>query len=139
MIVFTTNNKRLIDVGSDRNWNVIRHTLEYRLHSIIPTIPNAYKFLKTGECKYSQAYNIAKEINMLRDAFSQLKPEQAVYIEKNKVYAAFLENDLSSVVTSCANVFLTSDGKDLLFEIVSILVYSGVVEVDVLSDGFGKE
>lgn len=38
---------------------------------------------------------------------------------------------LSNVITSCANLYTTADGKDLLYEVVSILCYAEVAAVSV--------
>ena len=39
--------------------------------------------------------------------------------------------NISGIVTSCGNMFLTADGKDLLYELVSILTYAHYANVDV--------
>ncbi len=36
------------------------------------------------------------------------------------------KGNISSAITSCANLYTTSDGKDLLFELVSVLVYADI-------------
>lgn len=38
---------------------------------------------------------------------------------------------MSPVITSCANLYTTKDGRDLLFEIVSILCYGYYSNTDI--------
>lgn len=54
-------------------------------------------------------------------------------IDNPKLLAPWKDN-LSPVVTSCANMFTTADGQDLLFEIVSILCYTQVTKTNIVSE-----
>lgn len=41
---------------------------------------------------------------------------------------------LSPVITACANLYTTADGKDLLLEVVCILSYAQIKKVSMLAE-----
>lgn len=94
----------------------------------------AIDFLKLGTCDSSKGYDVARQINLIRDELSKYSPEKAVYDIDNPQKVAPWYGKLSPVVTSCANIFTTADGQDLLFELVSILCYAQVVRTDIISE-----
>lgn len=135
MLVFTTNDKRTIDVGSDRVWRSILYTMRKHIKDYKNNLQMADRFLCTGSCKSECAQETARQINLLRDAFSSIRPNLAVFDELDSSKKPPWGDIISPVTTSCANLYLTSDGKDLLFEMVSILTYASVIGVDVVADG----
>ncbi len=92
--------------------------------------------METGRCKWEDGYNVARQINLVRDELSQFSPDKAVYDLDNPKEAAPWSGRLSPVITSCANMFTTADGKDLLYEIVKILSYAQVARSNVGKDLF---
>ena len=139
MIVFTTYNKRYIDVGSDIVWRSVRYTIHHRLPQFYNEVPLAIDFLKTGRCSSTNAIKTARQMNLIRDALSRITPSQAVFNDYNPSEKAPWGDNISEVSTSCGNLFITSDGKDLLFEIVSLLSYASVTGNEVDSDGLEIE
>ena len=89
-------------------------------------IPLAIQFLEAGFCSSQKAMETARQFNLVRDMLSQYPPEKLVYDIKDPNGPAPWDNNISSVVTSCANFYTTADGEDLLYEIVSILCYAGI-------------
>ena len=136
MIIMSSDNKRYIDVGSESIWNSVLSTAEIRLASMKRKIPLALDLLNTGKCSAQNAHETARQINLIRDAFSQLAPTDAVYNKDKPSMAAPWINNLSGIVTSCGNLYTTSDGKDLLYEVVCVLTYAHYKKVDVLSQGW---
>ena len=67
----------------------------------------------------------------MRDKLSNYPPEELVYDINDRSKHAPWEGNISPVVTSCANFYTTADGKDLLFEIVSILTYGAYMKTAV--------
>ena len=91
-------------------------------------------FLKTGKYEGQNGYEVAKQFNLLRDEFSKIKPSDIVYDCRDlKKKAPWAEN-ISPIITSAANYYTTADGKDLLYEIVSIMCYAGVKKVSIYSE-----
>lgn len=123
MRLITSDSKRVVDVGGGDIWFSVYSTIEIRLKSFKNQIPEIIHFFKTGKCSTESALETARQFNLLRDELSKYTPDKAVYNMNNLSEKPPWENDLSPVVTSCGNLYTTADGKDLLFEIVSILTY----------------
>ena len=138
MIITTTDDKRYVDVGSEGIWKSVLSTAEVRLGSMKKQINLALTFLETGKCSAKNAFETARQFNLIRDAFSQIAPSSAVYDKDNRSAVAPWCSNLSGIITSCGNLYTTSDGKDLLYEVVSVLTYAHYIEVDVVSQGWGN-
>ena len=131
MIILTKDSERVIDVGSTDILFSLYSTVMIKLKKSHSELSDAISFLKTGECKCDIALECARQINLIRDKLSQINPNDAIYDMNDLSKEAPWKRNMSKVVTSCGNMFTTSDGKDLLFEIVSILTYSYYHNVDV--------
>lgn len=138
MIIMSSDGKRYVNVGSEGIWYSVLSTAEICLASMKKSISLALDFLHTGKCSSKDAHETARQINLIRDAFSQIAPSNAVYDKENLSVKAPWSGNLSGIVTSCGNLYTTSDGKDLLYEVVCVLTYAHYMEVDVLSDGGEK-
>lgn len=136
MIITTTDDKRYVDVGSEGIWYSVLSTADVRLSSMKNHIRLALNFLESGKCSANNAYETARQVNLIRDAFSQIAPSCAVYDRDNPALAAPWSANLSGIVTSCGNLYTSSDGKDLLYEVVCVLTYAHYKGVDVVSQGW---
>lgn len=132
MHIVTKDSERAIDVGSPDILFSLYSTVMIKLKESHSELPYAIAFFQTRECKGDNALECARQINMIRDMLSQINPNDAVYDMNDTSKEAPWKGKMSSVVTSCGNMYTTSDGKDLLYEIVSILTYSYYCKVDVL-------
>ena len=131
MIIRTVDNKKIAELGTSDILYSVYSTVEVRLGKLKKSIPLALDFLASGKCSASNAIETARQFNLIRDELSKIPPEKAVYdMSDLKKPAPWLGN-LSPVVTSCANLYTTSDGKDLLYEIVCVLVCGGYSGSDV--------
>lgn len=132
MEIVSSNGKRVVDIGtSDILWSVYSTAVNAFLGLKKNKISKALKFLESGICSGKDGYEIARQFNLIRDEFAKIKPEDMVYDIKDKTKRAPWIDNISPVITSCANLYTTADGKDLLFEIVSILCYAQIAKVDV--------
>lgn len=131
MVLTSSDGKRVIDVGAEDIWFSIYSTAEGRLGGFKKKIPKAMDFLVTKRCLADDAVETARQLNMLRDEFAKIPPEKLIYDLNDKKKKAPWSENISLVVTSCANLFTTADGGDLFFEVVGILVYAGIKEVDI--------
>jgi len=134
MRIQTADLKRTVDVGGSDIWISVYSTVEKRLKSIKGKIPDAAKFLREVSCEPKAALETARQFNLIRDELSQYPPSKAVYDLNDPKRAAPWEGNLSPVITSCANLYTTADGKDLLYEVVSILVYAYYAGVSVTAE-----
>ena len=124
LAIFTSDEEKFVTVGSDDYWNSLRSTVNVRLKACQKDISHAVRFLHSGECSAEDALATARQFNIIRDELSRFEPDKIVYDEDDLQKEAPWKDDISSVVTSCANFYTTADGNDLLFEIVKILTYA---------------
>lgn len=136
MIIMSSNGEMYVDVGSEGIWYSILSTAEIHLAPMKKSINLALDFLHTGKCSAKNAHETARQFNLIRDAFSQIAPSNAVYDKENPSAVAPWNDNLSGIVTSCGNLYTTSDGKDLLYEVVCVLTYAHYKKVDVLTEGW---
>ena len=132
MIIVSTDRRRLVDVGSSDIWHSIYSTAVDAFGLGKNKISRALKFMEEGICHGENGYETARQFNLIRDAFARISPDKAIYDIKDKKKKAPWHGNISPVITSCANLHTTADGKDLLFEVVSILTYGQIAEVDVI-------
>ena len=131
MIIVSSDENRIVEIGTSDIWMSLCATIEVRLDYFSDEIPLAIQFLRTEKCEAKDGNASARQFNLIRDELAKFKPDKVVYDINDIDRAAPWANNISDVITSCANFYTTSDGKDLLFEIVSILCYAGIVGVDV--------
>ena len=124
MVIMSSDEKRYIDVGNEGIWYSVFSTAEVRLVSMKKEIRLALDFLNTGKCSTKNAHETARQFNLMRDAFSQIAPPDAVYNKDKPSMTAPWSKNLSKIVTSCGNLYTTADGKDLLYEVVCLLTYA---------------
>jgi len=130
MQIISGDSKRVINVGNGILFSVYS-TLETRTKRFSKSVPLVGQFFKFGICEPENAMETARQLNLMRDEFSKYEPEKAVYDMTDLKKDVPWDGKLSPVITSCANLFTTVDGKDLLFEIVSILCYASITGVKV--------
>lgn len=135
MEIITADDNRYVDIGSYTVWKALYSTVKVNLKDIENSILLAEQFLKTGKCKWTDAQETARQINLIRDGLSRFSPDKAVYDFENLNLKAPWDGKISPVITSCGNMYTTADGRDLLVELVSLLVYSSIKEVDVFPVG----
>lgn len=131
MNIITSDYTRTIDVGSTDFYKALYSTAIGRIGSLKRSTPLALEFLKTGKCKATQGYETARQLNLIRDKLSQVAPGKMIYDIDNPQAKAPWGDNISPVITSCGNMFTTADGKDLIYELVSILCFAQITEVDV--------
>lgn len=139
MDIITSDGNRSFDAGNSEQWKSVYSTIRIRLDDIKAQISFAIEFFEKGRCEWEKARETARQINLVRDGLSRFKPNQAVYdYNKPEIPIPWIDS-ISAIVTSCANLYLTSDGQDLFFELVKILTYASIKKVDVLVEGLQEE
>lgn len=123
MVISSSDHKRIVYIGTSDILQSLYSTIRVRLDYFKEKVPLAFNFLECGKCNSIAAMETAKQFNLLRDELSKVAPQQAVYDFRDLSRRSPWDGRISPVITSCANFYITSDGKDLLFEIVSILCY----------------
>jgi hypothetical protein len=133
MRIITKDGKRSVDIGSSDIWIAIYSTAVDAFSGFKKRkISLAIKFMEDGSCSGEDGYEIARQFNLIRDELSTIEPEKVVYDINDRKKKAPWTGKISPVITSCANLFTTADGKDLLYEVVSILCYAQIAKTDVI-------
>lgn len=133
MVIQSSDNKRFIDVGSDIIWDALISTVTVRLDYYKDQIPMAMQFLLVKRCTAEDALATAVQFNLIRDQLSKFKPAEVLFDRFDYNKKAPWGDKISKVITSLAHYFVTADGKDLLYEIVSILCYADVLQLNISS------
>ena len=131
MTLITSDYQRSIDIGDNEIWHSLYSTIHANIISHSEEITLAIQFLESRFCSKEYAIETARQFNLIRDMLSQFTPACICYDYTDLSKDAPWIHDISPVFTSCANFFTTADGGDLLYEIVSILCYAGIVGVSV--------
>jgi hypothetical protein len=129
MITINAKNKT-INVGTADFLHCFRSTISKHVKS--DQAPNALNFLKHGKLKHSNCLTVAREFNGIHDTLSSLNPAEVVWDIDNPSVSPPWGDNISPVITSLGNYFLTADGKDLFFEIIFLLQYANDEKTDVL-------
>ena len=132
MEIVSTDKKRRVEIGSSEILMCLYSTILLKVGNNVRW-SLAIEFLRTGRCDGHSGYEVARQLNLIRDQLSQIPPEQIVYDFNNPKEKAPWGNNYSPVITSCGNFFTTADGKDLLFELVSILCYAKIKNVNIVT------
>lgn len=125
MIIASDDDKRIVDIESGTLYSLFS-TAEVRLGGLRRKVPLALKFLESGECESQYCGDAARQVNLIHDGLSNIAPEEAVFDIDDRKKEVPWKGNISGAITSCANLYTTSDGKDLLFELVSVLVYADI-------------
>lgn len=133
MVIHSSDNKRFIDVGSNIIWDALVATVSVRLRYYQAHIPLVMQFLRIKRCVTEHALETAVQFNLLRDELSKFDPKEVLFDQFDHSIKAPWGDQISKVVTSLAHYFTTADGKDLLYEIVSILCYADAANLEVSS------
>lgn len=132
MRISTEDYAKNVDVGTGSIWYSLYSTVMVRINETIreKTI-EAISFLKNGECSSEAVPKVLKQMKKLQKALGEINPEGAVFDLKNPSKSVPWKGHISSEVTSCANLYTTADGKDLLTEVISLLEYAQKANVAV--------
>lgn len=134
MRLISSDGERVVDIGGSDIWFSVYSTVISFFGHNRNKIAKAVEFMEKGICDGKDGYEVARQFNLIRDELSRIVPDKAVYDINNKKKTAPWKGKLSPVITSCANLYTTADGKDLLFEVVSILTYAQIKKVSVSAE-----
>lgn len=132
MRLISSDGKRIVNIGSSDIWQSVYSTAIDAFGFGKYKVAKALKFMEAGNCSGAEGYETARQFNLIRDEFAKINPEKAVYDIRDRKRVAPWKGKISPVITSCANLYTTANGEDLLFEVVSILVYAQIAKVDVM-------
>ena len=131
MIVISSDDKMLIDVGTNDILFSLNSTISCRLEAIKNRINKAIDFLEEGACSYENAREVANQFILIKEELSKLSPDKVIYnlrfLEKRGPW----EGNLSEGVKSIADLYTTANGMKLLDEMIKILIYADETKTSV--------
>lgn len=131
MNIISSDAKRSISLGGSDTWQTLCSTVRYHLANSEEQLLHVFAFIDGGHSDCQNCLSTAREFNLVRDRLSQIEPGQIIYDYKNPEKQPPWGDNISPVITSCANYLTTGDGDDLLAEIVKILTYAAFAKVSV--------
>ena len=123
MTIISEDGKKIINIGAYDIWFAMYSTIVMKCDSINNQINNAKLFMDKKVCEYEDCMEVARQFNLIRDELSKYSPKEVVYDMNSPEKKAPWVEKISPVVTSCANLFSSADGEDLLGAIVAVCVY----------------
>ena len=131
MVIISDDEKKMIDAGTSDTLRALYSTAYVLLKDKSKEIQLGLDFLKTGNCNAGLAKETAKQIQEIQKELSSYKPDEAIYDYRDLELEAPWKDNISEDVTSCADLFTTADGKDLLLELIGMLSYASAQNVSV--------
>lgn len=117
-------------IGNYEYWDMVKEILEYFFNGD-KSVRKAMEFFEKEICKAEDGYDVARQINLIRDKLSQEKIDKLDKVKKKLSKDYEYLNNISPVITSFANLFTTSEGEDLFVELVKILCFSYIKKEDI--------
>lgn len=130
MRIISDDGNRSVDIGASDIWHALYSTAVSVFGKQSRKVDKALEFMRQGICKCDAGYETARQFNLIRDELSKISPKKLVYDINDTSKQAPWGDRISPVITSCGNLFTTANGEDLIYEIVSILVYAKVKQTD---------
>lgn len=131
MRLISSDGKKSVNIGKSDIWFSVYSTALDTFGHKSKKVELALAFMESGMCDGSDGYEVARQFNIIRDEFSKIPPEKAIYDINDKKKKAPWAGKLSPVITSCGNLYTTADGDDLFSEVVSILSYAEIRNVSI--------
>jgi hypothetical protein len=130
MAKIITKDGKHVDLGTESFLHCFHSTIKV----FVQGVPLAMDFIKTRFLKSDDCLMAARDFNLIRDRLSAENPENVVWDINNPTACPPWGNEISSVITSLGNYFITADGKDLIYSIIELLQYAHDERQDVTID-----
>ena len=133
MRIYTSDCARNANIGDRSCWYSVYSTAVIRLSEDDKDfLQFAMDFLNTGACVADDAQITARQLELIRRRFEKIVTTDAVYDLNNLELKVPIDTFVSQSATSCANFYITADGKDLFDELINLLKYADKHKVDTL-------
>ena len=133
MDIGTQNAEHIVNIGSASNL--------YSLYSTASTLMGRdtkeaeLAFLKSGECQAKHCAKTARQLGIISNELAKHTPMDAVWDMDHPDWLAPWNGNLASTVSSCANLYTTSDGNPMLPELIGLLRYAADNDEDIVVIG----
>lgn len=124
MEIITSDYRKNIEIGSGDMLDSITATMKAYYPEENKNFLQLFTFFETGSASSEDVTELNNELKVVTSCLKKIPPEKAVYGPESKKRQAPWKNGIADTVTSCADLFFTSDGKNLLQELNNIFKYS---------------
>ena len=120
MMIFTSDHKRCVDIKSSSLWSsLFELATEILSDEDKEFLQYAVSFLNSGVCVADDAQITARQLELTKRRFAKHSPPSC------------LTSLIDEATTSCSNLFVTPDRKDLFEDLINLLKYADKASVDV--------
>ena len=119
MMIFTSDHKRCVDISNSNLWSSLSElAAEILSDEDKEFLQYAVSFLNSCVCIADDAQITARQLELTKRRFAKYSPPSRT-------------NFVNTTANSCADLFVTADGKNLFDELISLLKYADKSSVDV--------
>ena len=135
MTIISDDGNYIVSVGNSTIWWSLYSTIRTWVEGYPELYQDADRFFQLCSCTSGVASGIATEIDEIRAILSGISPDKAIYDINHPVTLPPWKNTISPDVLSCADLFTTEDGKNLISELIGLLRYSNATGSTIMSVG----
>lgn len=135
MTIISDDGKYIVSVGSSTIWWALYSTIRRWVEGYPERYQGVDKLFQEFACTSEAALEVAVELDGIRSELSRIKPDKAVYDINHLEVSPPWKNNISPNVLSCADLFTTEDGKNLIAELIELLRYSNAKDTTVMPVG----
>ncbi len=135
MTIISDDGNYIVSVGSSTVWWALYSTIRKWVEGYPERYQGADKLFQEFVCPSEAALEVAVELDGIRSELSKIKPDRAVYDINHPEVTPPWKNNISPNVLSCADLFTTEDGKNLIAELIGLLRYSNAKGTTVMPVG----
>lgn len=132
MDIGTQNAGRIVNVGSASNLYSLFSTATTLMGRDAWKVKLGLAFLRSGTCQAKDCVQTADQLGMVGDELAKHSPTDAVWDLDYPNITAPWQGNLAPLVTSCADLYTTSEGELLLPRLIELLRYAADNNEDVV-------
>lgn len=135
MTIISDDGNFIVSVGSSTIWWALYSTIRKWVDGYPERYQGVDKLFQNLGCTSQAALENAAELDEIRRELSKIKPDMAIYDINHPEVLPPWKNNISPDILSCADLFTTEDGKNLLSELIRLLRYSNTAGTTIMSVG----
>ena len=124
MDIGTEKADRIVNVGSAGNLYSLYSTAVTLMGRRARKVALGLAFLEHGSCTAKDCAKTLKQVSEINEVLEKHAPSEAVWDMKHSNISAPWEGHLSPDITSCADLYTTSEGEPLIEELMSLMQFA---------------
>ncbi len=124
MDIGTEKADRIVNVGSAGNLYSLYSTVVTLMGRQSRKVALGLEFLERGSCAIKDCAKTLKQLSEINETLEKHAPSEAVWDMKHPNILAPWDGHLSPNISSCADLYTTSEGEPLIEELMSLLQFA---------------